>query len=90
MSNPADEQLEVRGEATHELPDKPMNQNQLAKQQRESDTGVAAKLQLFSSQEDAGHFPSTAPDEAARDEDAEVQPSVEALIQAVLNSNIER
>jgi hypothetical protein len=67
-----------------------MNQNRLAMQRRKSDIGVAAKLQLFLSQEDAGHFPSTAPDEAARDEDAGLQPSVEALIQAVLNSNTER
>jgi hypothetical protein len=48
-----------------------------------------AKLHLvFLSQEEARYFPGTAPQEDARDEDAE-EPSLEALIQAVLNSNTE-
>jgi hypothetical protein len=55
-------------------------------QQRNNDTGVAAELQLvFSSQEKAPYFPDTAPQGEVRDEDEESL--VEALIQAVLNSN---
>jgi hypothetical protein len=58
-------------------------------QQKKNDTGIAAELQLvFSSQEQDRYFPGTAPHEDARDEDADV-PSLEALIQAVLNSNTE-
>ena len=50
---------------------------------------MLAELQLFfSSQEEADYFPGTAPDGAACDQDAEL-PSVEALIQAVLNGNSE-
>jgi hypothetical protein len=60
----------------------------LAMQQRNNDTGVAAELQLvFSSQEKAPYFPDTAPQGEVRDEDEESL--VEALIQAVLNSNTE-
>jgi len=59
-------------------------------QQRKSDTGLAAELWLvFSPLEDALYFPGTAPDGGAPDEDAEAPPSLEALIQAVLNSNTE-
>jgi hypothetical protein len=59
-------------------------------QQRKSDTGVAAELHLvFPSQQKARYFPGTAPQTDARDEDAE-EPSVEALIQAVLNNNTQR
>ena len=59
-------------------------------QQRKSDTGIAAELQLaFSSQEEAWDFPSTVPHEGEHDEDAELS-SFEALIQAVLNSNTEK
>jgi len=55
--------------------------------QGNGDTGIAAELQWVSSpQEEARYFPGTAPHGGARDEDAEV-PSLEALIQAVLNSN---
>jgi hypothetical protein len=55
-------------------------------QQRKSDTGIAAKLQLvFSSQEEARDLPRTVPHGRARDEDAELS-SLEALIQEVLNS----
>jgi hypothetical protein len=57
-------------------------------QQRKSDTSLAAELQLvFSSQEKARYFPGTAPQGDVRDEDEESL--VEALIQAVLNSNTE-
>jgi hypothetical protein len=56
-------------------------------QQRKSDTGRAAELQLvFSSQEQGRYFPGTATQRDARDEDAE-EPSLDPLIQAVLNSN---
>jgi hypothetical protein len=58
-------------------------------QQRMSDTCLAAKLQLFLSQGDADYLPGTAPDEETRDEDTG-EPSLEALIQAVLNSNTKR
>ena len=59
-------------------------------QQRKSDTGRAAKVQLvFSSQEKAPHFPGTASQRDVSDEGAE-EPSLEALIQAVLNNNTER
>jgi hypothetical protein len=65
-----------------------MDQNRLAMQQKKSDTGLAAEFYLaFSPLRDARNFPGTAPDEVAHDEDAEVLPSLEALIQAVLNSN---
>jgi hypothetical protein len=48
-----------------------------------------AKLHLiFLSQEEVRYFPGMAPQEDARDEDAE-EPSLEELIQAVLNSNTE-
>jgi len=58
-------------------------------QQRKSDTGRAAKLQLaFSSQEKAPYFPGAASQRDASDEGAE-EPSLEALIQAVLNNNRE-
>jgi hypothetical protein len=58
-------------------------------QQRKNDTGRATELQLvFSSQDNARYFPGTAPQGEARDEDAE-ESLVEALIQAVLNSNAE-
>ena len=58
-------------------------------QQRKSDTDIAAELQLVCwSPEDARSFPGTVPHGGARDEDADV-PSLEALIQAVLNSNTE-
>jgi hypothetical protein len=58
-------------------------------QQRKSDIGQAAELQLvFPSQEKARYFPGTAPQGQTRDEDAE-EPSLKALIQAVLNSNTE-
>lgn len=67
-----------------------MNQNRFGMQRRKSDIAVAAKLQLFLSPEESGHFTGTAQDEEARDEDAGLQPSVEALIQAVLNSKTER
>jgi hypothetical protein len=59
-------------------------------QQRNSDTGIAAELHLvFSSQEKVRYFPGTAPQRDARDEDAE-EPSLKALIQAVLNNNTQR
>jgi hypothetical protein len=59
-------------------------------QQRDSDTGIAAELHLlFSSQQKARHFPDTAPQRDTRDEDAE-EPSLEELIQAVLNNNPQR
>jgi len=64
-----------------------MNQNRFGMQRRKSDISLPAKLQLFLSQEEAGHFTGTAQDEEARHEDAGLQPSVEALIQVVLNSN---
>jgi hypothetical protein len=58
-------------------------------QRRKNDTGRAAKLQLvFSSQEKAPHFAGTASQRDATDEGAE-EPSLEALIQAVLNNNTE-
>ena len=53
------------------------------------DTAAPEELNLiFSLDEEAEYFPDTAPDVGARDEDAEA-PSFDALIQAVLNSNIE-
>jgi hypothetical protein len=56
-------------------------------QQRKSDTGIAAELRLvFPSQEKPRYFSGTAPLRDARDEDAE-EPSLEALIQAVLNND---
>jgi hypothetical protein len=58
-------------------------------QQRKSDTVVAPEMWfVFLSEEDAEDFPDNAPNEAARAEDAEA-PSLEALIQAVLNGNLE-
>jgi hypothetical protein len=58
-------------------------------QPKKNDTGIVAELHLsFSSQEQDRYFPATAPHEGARDEDADV-PSLEALIQAVLNTNTE-
>ena len=59
-------------------------------QQKTNDTGSAAELQLvFPSQQKAGIFLGTAPQRDARDEGAE-EPSLEALIQAVLNNNTQR
>lgn len=56
-------------------------------QQKKNDTGIVAEfLLVFSSQEQDRYFPGTAPHEGARDEDADA-PSLEALIQAVLNTN---
>jgi hypothetical protein len=58
-------------------------------QQINSDTVVAPEMWLvFLSQEDAEDFPDTALHAGARDEDADA-PSFEALIQAVLNSNVD-
>jgi hypothetical protein len=58
-------------------------------QQKKNDTGIVAELRLvFSPQEQDWYFPGTAPQREARDEHAE-EPSLEALIQAVLNSNTE-
>jgi hypothetical protein len=58
-------------------------------QDRKSYTGIAAELQLaFSSQEEVEYFTGAAPHGQAHDEDAEL-PSLETLIQAVLDSNTE-
>jgi len=68
-----------------------MNHNQFATQERKSDAGRVAELHLvFSPREDDRYFPDTASDGEAHDEDAEVLPSLEALIQAVLNRNTKR
>jgi hypothetical protein len=59
-------------------------------QQKQHNTGIAAELQLvFPSQQEARYFPGTASQRDASDEGAE-EPSLEALIQAVLNNNTER
>jgi hypothetical protein len=58
-------------------------------QQKKNGAGIMAELQLiFSSREQDRYFPGAAPHEGARDEDADV-PSLEAPIQAVLNTNTE-
>jgi hypothetical protein len=65
-----------------------MYHNHLAMRPRNIDTGQAAELYFgFSPLEEARYFPGTAPEAVAHDDDAEVSPSLEALIQAVLNSN---
>ena len=76
------------GSLTHELADHSMNHDQFATQQRKSDTGRVAGLHLVARGRPV--FPDTASDGEAHDEDAEVLPSFEALIQAVLNGNTKR
>ena len=53
-----------------------------------TNTLIAAELQWVPSLEKVRYFSGMAPEEDERDEDAE-EPSLEALIQAVLNSNTE-
>jgi hypothetical protein len=58
-------------------------------QQKKNDAGIVEELQfVFSSREQDRYFPGAAPHEGARGDDAE-EPSLEALLQAVLNTNTE-
>jgi hypothetical protein len=56
-------------------------------EQKKSNTGIVAELQLVSSSEEAvADFPNTVPQRGARDEDPESS-TRETLIQAALNSH---